>query len=168
MIREFLPEELSGFFFFDGERLEHMSEELLNHGKSSNFKGAVRGLVGLTAMMNAIEHLGRENLKRSVIGMINSEIDAQGDVDETELSSQIEKLQTERDNQNNRLEEIKPEHDRYQQDIGRFRKELQDMQDGIKRQNEYENCKLKKEREEAEQEKARKSIYEYFGDGFTI
>lgn len=59
MIREFLPEELSGFFFFDGERLEHMSEELLNHGKSSNFKGAVRGLVGLTAMMNAIEHLGR-------------------------------------------------------------------------------------------------------------
>ncbi len=162
MIREFLPEELSGFFFFDGERLEHMSEELLNHGKSSNFKGAVRGLVGLTAMMNAIEHLGRENLKRSVIGMINSEIDAQGNVDETELSSQIEKLQTERDNQNNRLEDIKPERDRYQQDIGIFRKELQDMQDGIKRQNEYENCKVKKEREEAEQEKARKSIYEYF------
>ena len=92
--------------------------------------------------------------------MINSEIDAQGNVDETELSSQIEKLQTERDNQNNRLEDIKPERDRYQQDIGIFRKELQDMQDGIKRQNEYENCKVKKEREEAEQEKARKSIYE--------
>ena len=28
------------------------------------------------------------------------------------------------------------------------------MQDGIKRQNEYEDCKVKKEREEAEQEKA--------------
>ncbi|WP_302489734.1 AAA family ATPase [uncultured Mitsuokella sp.] len=163
MIREFLPDELADFFFFDGERLEHMSEELLNRGKSSNFKGAVRGLVGLTAMMNAIEHLGRENLKRSVIGMINSEIDSQGDVSEAELSEQIEKLQTECDNQKNRLEEITPEHDRYQQDIGRFGKELQDMQNSINHQRDYEKYKMKKEREEAAQETARKSVYDYFG-----
>lgn len=168
MIHDFLPKELAGFFFFDGERLEHMSEELLSHGKSSNFKGAVRGLVGLTAMMNAIEHLGRENTKRSVIGMINSEIDAQGDVSATELSEQIEKLQTERDNQNNRLEEIKPERDRYQQDIGRFRKELQDMQESINRQKDYEKYKMRKENEELELEKTRKTIYEYFGKNVSM
>lgn len=163
MINEFLPEELANFFFFDGERLESMSDELLSHGKSDNFKDAVRGLVGLTAMMNAIDHLGKENIKRSVIGKINSEIDAQGDVNEMDLSKQIEKLQTERDNQNNRLEEITPERDRYQQDIGRFRKELQDMQDSINRQNEYEKYKIKKEKEESAQESARQSVCEYFG-----
>lgn len=163
MINEFLPEELADFFFFDGERLERMSNELLSHGKSSNFKGAVRGLVGLTAMMNAIEHLGEENLKRSVIGKINSEIDLQSNVSERDLSEQIEKLKTERDAQNNRLEEIKPECDRYQQDIGRFTKELQDMQDSIERQKKYENYKIRKEKEEVARESARRSIYEYFG-----
>ena len=44
MIKRMLPKELSRFFFFDGERIRIMSDEI-NHGKSKDFKEAVMGLV---------------------------------------------------------------------------------------------------------------------------
>ena len=39
MVKQFLPKDLSGFFFFDGERIEEMSKEIQS-GKSEDFKEA--------------------------------------------------------------------------------------------------------------------------------
>lgn len=168
MVQEFLPEELAGFFFFDGERLEHMSDELLKHGKSSNFKGAVRGLVGLTAMMNAIEHLGQENRKRTVLGMINAEIDDQSNSSLEEYSVKINKLRTDIDNCKGKLEQIKPDYDRYQQDIGRTLNELQDMQNDIERRKSYDDCRTRIRLEEATREEDKKKLYRTFANNFGM
>lgn len=65
-IANILPESLSKYFFFDGERLEKMAGEV-NSGKSEEFKTAVQNILGLTALTKAIEHLN-PNVKNSVIG----------------------------------------------------------------------------------------------------
>lgn len=76
-ISNILPESLSKYFFFDGERIEKMAGEV-NSGKSDEFKTAVQNILGLTALTKAIEHLN-PNVKNSVIGKYNAQLDAAGD-----------------------------------------------------------------------------------------
>ena len=76
-IASILPESLSKYFFFDGERIEKMAGEV-NSGKSEEFKTAVQNILGLTALTKAIEHLN-PNVKNSVIGKYNAQLDAAGD-----------------------------------------------------------------------------------------
>lgn len=73
MINNFLPQDLSQFFFFDGERIEKMSKEILE-GKSEDFKEAVYSLVGLKATQNAIGHLKSSRNGNSVIKYYRTEL----------------------------------------------------------------------------------------------
>lgn len=74
-IKRVLPQELSNFFFFDGERIEEMSREIQG-GQSDDFKEAVYSLVGLTATQNAIEHFKpRIGNKKSVLRYFKEQID---------------------------------------------------------------------------------------------
>lgn len=57
-IKEILPKDLSRYFFFDGERIEKMRSEI-GKGKSKEFPAAVRSLLGLNAMKEAIDHLNK-------------------------------------------------------------------------------------------------------------
>lgn len=57
-IKEILPQELAKYFFFDGERLEKMRGEI-GRGRSKEFPAAVRSLLGLDAMKEAIDHLAK-------------------------------------------------------------------------------------------------------------
>lgn len=57
-VDEMLPQKLSKFFFFDGERIEGMSRELLERKNSGNFEQAVRGLVGLVPSARQSSTLG--------------------------------------------------------------------------------------------------------------
>ena len=83
-IKRMLPEELSDFFFFDGEKIEEMSKKL-QLGKGSDFKEAVYSLVGLRASQNAIEHLkSKSSSKYSVIKNLQEELE--------QNSGSIEKL----------------------------------------------------------------------------
>lgn len=74
MIKQFLPKDLSKFFFFDGERIEEMSREIQT-GKSDDFKEAVYSLVGLRATQNAMGHLKSVGNKMSVIKHYKNEIE---------------------------------------------------------------------------------------------
>lgn len=55
-INSILPKELSRYFFFDGERIQNMSKEITGGKRSSDFKDAVNGLLGLNAIQKTIEH----------------------------------------------------------------------------------------------------------------
>lgn len=57
-VKEILPQELSRYFFFDGERIDKMRSEI-GKGKSREFSEAVRSLLGLDAMKEAIDHLSK-------------------------------------------------------------------------------------------------------------
>ena len=53
----------------------------VNSGKSDEFKTAVQNILGLTALTKAIEHLN-PNVKNSVIGKYNAQLDVAGDSEE--------------------------------------------------------------------------------------
>lgn len=65
MIKEILPRSLAKYFFFDGERIEKMGKEITDNKKVHDFEDAVKGLLGLDAIMAAIRHLDPK-LKKSV------------------------------------------------------------------------------------------------------
>ena len=54
-VKSILPKELSRYFFFDGERIEKMSKDISTGKKATDFAEAVKGLLGLNAMINEIQ-----------------------------------------------------------------------------------------------------------------
>lgn len=78
-IKEILPQELSKYFFFDGERIGNMSKEI-QLGKSDEFADAVKRLLGLDTYTSAMEHLkGKRAGKTTVIGSYNAQYDSKSD-----------------------------------------------------------------------------------------
>lgn len=72
IINGILPQSLSGYFFFDTERVSDISTR-------KDLSEAVRGLLGLAAVENARKHLGTRKLGSTAIGQWNSELDSKGD-----------------------------------------------------------------------------------------
>lgn len=72
IINSILPQSLSGYFFFDTERVSDISTR-------KDLSEAVRGLLGLAPVSNARKHLGSRTLKNTAIGQWNSALDSDGD-----------------------------------------------------------------------------------------
>ena len=74
-VKSILPKELSRYFFFDGERIEKMSKDISTGKKATDFAEAVKGILGLNAMISAIGHFNpRSSL--SVIGSYEKSFDS--------------------------------------------------------------------------------------------
>jgi len=104
-ISEILPKELSPYFFFSGERLTKMSEEIINQKKNKDFSDAVAILLGLLPLKNGIQHLIRveQNISREYREDTNGEIET--------LLQKIKKYEEEITKIDKRLGEIKEEED---------------------------------------------------------
>jgi DNA sulfur modification protein DndD len=111
-VKQLLPYELSKFFFFDGERIKKMSDEIEN-GKSKEFADAVRGLVGLTAMMNAISHFKPSTTNSTVIGRYSNAIDNSGDSKLFNYTNKIANLNQSADALKLRINDIEPQIEKY-------------------------------------------------------
>ena len=105
IVNRILSEELSKYFFFDGERIEGMSKEIQSGKKSSEFSDAVKGLLGLEPFFLAKEHLAPKR-KSTVIGLYNNEYDTRSSFAMNECSEKI-------DNYNRDILELKKEIDNY-------------------------------------------------------
>lgn len=92
-IAQILPKDLSPYFFFDGEKIEKMSKEIIGNKKSASFAEAVSGLTGLKAIGAAIRHLGVG--RSSVIGKFNDEYVDASDGKMQDLTNQINNLESE-------------------------------------------------------------------------
>lgn len=103
-MREILPQDLSRYFFFDGEHIEHMAKEI-REGRSSDFAEAVRSLLGLKAFTSSLKHL-KENGRNSVIGRYNESYNAGTDQTLALLISNIEKCNDRLSMIDVRLEEL--------------------------------------------------------------
>lgn len=89
-IKSILPKELSRYFFFDGERIEKMSKDISTGKKATDFAEAVKGLLGLNAMISAIGHFNpRSSL--SVIGSYEKSFDSKSNKKIQEYTATIEK-----------------------------------------------------------------------------
>ena len=93
-INDIMPQDLSKYFFFDGEKIETLSKEISSGRKSNNFVEAVNSLTGLKATRNALNHLNPK-LKGSVIGKLEDEYIGGSDRKIAEFTEEIKRLKSE-------------------------------------------------------------------------
>ncbi len=140
LIKKMLPKQLSRFFFFDGERIRIMSDEI-NHGKSQEFKDAVMGLVGLNSIRNAIMHLKPSNANNTVIGYYKKRIDTAGNQQIERYNDEILKLEEEKKILQDRLDEIEPQIQSYIKDEVSERAIIMTATPEMELKKKYENLK---------------------------
>lgn len=104
-INEILPKDLSSYFFFDGERIGNMSKEITK-GKSKEFPGAVKSLLGLSAFESALNHLNGAHNQNSVVKSYSRSFNTNGNEELKNLISEIARLDKERDEKELRIAEI--------------------------------------------------------------
>lgn len=146
-VKEILPEELSGYFFFDGERIGNMSKEIQS-GKSKEFAEAVKKLLGLDTYLAALKHI-KGARKNSVIGLYEEQYDAHSDSRIADYGRDIQSLQDQMDKKNDRIGELDSLIPKLQDEIQNLRikieknkgaenltREIKTLQSTIKRNNE--------------------------------
>lgn len=72
VIESILPKDLSTYFFFDTERVRSISTR-------KDVADAVKGLLGLSIVDNAIKHIGTKGNKKTVLGKLYGSMDLDGD-----------------------------------------------------------------------------------------
>lgn len=140
VIKEILPKDLAGYFFFDGERIEKMSKEI-RKGRSKEFGLAVKNLLGLSSYTEALEHL-KPTSKYSVIGNYNERYDSTNNDKILEYTRKIEEY-------NDRIQEIDKELEEIDSQENTAIDKCDELQNFIKEHEEGE--KLAKEKEKIEQ-----------------
>ncbi len=133
-IRSILPVALSRYFFFDGEKIQKMSNEI-SIGRSQEFEDAVQGLLGLNALKNAIEHL--KPSRNSVIGKYNTEIDEHGDAKARECGNRIIELTEQLEKIENELNENQDQIDFYNRERDEKKKLILEYAETERIQNQY-------------------------------
>lgn len=100
-IEEILPEKLSNYFLYDTERFGNITTK-------SDVTEAVKGILGLTVLENAIEHLGKDTLKWSLLGRLNASLNLTGNKEaETALRKMQEAAEKKEDLINRKKENTK-------------------------------------------------------------
>ncbi len=128
-INKILPEQLSNYFFFDGERIGRMSKENAK-GKPKDFAAAVKNLLGLSAFEIALYHINGKMNSYSVVKSYNSSYNFSGNSELKNLISAIDCLEKERNDKELRIVEID------EKDLPTIQKEKERI---IAEQKKYEN-----------------------------
>ncbi len=160
-VKKMLPYELSKFFFFDGERIKTMSDEI-EKGRSKQFSEAVRSLVGLTAIMNAINHLKPSTTNHTVIGRYNNKIDEAGNKNIAELSRRIGRLEIEYEELDRRIAELEPQIKYYQEQIAAIKQEVLSYADAVEIRTKYNSLEAEIRRLSIIKNEAIKTFLNYF------
>jgi DNA sulfur modification protein DndD len=105
-MKSILPQELSKYFFFDGERIGQMSKDV-QKGKSKEFSDAVTSLLGLKAFKETFKHLKDSN--NSLIKTYSKSFDVSGNAALSELIDNIDTYEKDIEVSKNRLLLIKDE-----------------------------------------------------------
>lgn len=155
IINGILPQSLSGYFFFDTERVSDISTR-------KDLSEAVKGLLGLAAVGNARKHLGARTLKASAIGQWNGALDLSGDEQAREAektisieSDRIDALREEIENANKELDKLNSKKEKIE-DI------LRDNQNTADLQRQQQNLEGKLEQEKRELADANKQFIKLF------
>ena len=131
-IKEILPESLSRYFFFDGERIEKLRAEI-GKNKSKEFAVAVRSLLGLDAMKTAIDHLGK------VINRYNEACDPASDATMKGYARKIKELHA-------RLEDIDQQVESMIEEEETIKERCNDLRDRIAQNKASEHLAKEKAR----------------------
>ncbi len=141
VINNILPEDLSTYFFFDTERVSSISTR-------KDVAEAVKGLLGLAIIDNAIKHLGDRSKKKSVIGQFYGSMDIDGNARAQEALKHIQTAEVKRNEIAKQLEECDSQIKQYETRKEQLDAILRDNQATAKLQNKKEDIehKIKTER----------------------
>lgn len=153
-IQKILPKELSNYFFFDGERINTISSK-------QDVTEAVKGLLGLTVLSNAMSHLNPRSTK-SVIGKFRSSMDVDSNQKADNILKQIESLTNRREYINNELNSIREQINYYEDQIEQTEALLRDLQPTADLQRKREELEKNIKQEEIAIEEARKRFLDIF------
>lgn len=141
IINSILPEDLSKYFFFDGERINDMSKQVLSGSKAIDFKEAVQNILGLDALSQALDHLN-PSLSASVIGRYNSQIDDNGSQEAKELRRRFYNNNEKIEKNKVRIAELEDQIEFYKRSIDECKEKLinfKDIEEQQQRLNVLEN-----------------------------
>lgn len=155
VINSILPQSLSGYFFFDTERVSDISTR-------KDLSEAVRGLLGLAAVENARKHLGSRTQKMTAIGQWNNSLDAAGDDRAREAQETISR-------ETDKIESLKNEIKNAEHELGKLngQKEkiaeiLRDNQNTAELQRQKQDLEISLENERKELDGANKNFLKLF------
>ena len=130
-VEDIMPQSLSQYFFFDGERIEQMAKEITGNEQIDDFKKAVRGMLGLDGMMNAIKHIkGVRTGKNTVIGFYNNQLSTNGNAALEQVQEQIDKTEENLEDVDERLQQCDSEIGKAEVDLERYRNNIKDYEQG--------------------------------------
>ena len=152
VINNILPEDLSTYFFFDTERVNNIS-------KRKDVSLAVRGLLGLSIIDNALKHLGDREKKSGVIGNIYGKMDVKSDSKAQEFLQKIHSATERRQQIAAQIQECKLQIEKYEERKEKFSEILRDNEATTKLQHQKEDLEKKIE---AEKSKLAGDIDAYF------
>ena len=121
VINLILPEDLSGYFFFDTERVQNVAER-------KDLSASVKGLLGLTVLDNAIKHLGKEESKSTVIGSFYEDLKKNDDSKATEALAEIQAAEEAREYQQKIKDDAESEIDNYERRREVLEGKIRDLQ----------------------------------------
>jgi len=121
VINLILPEDLSGYFFFDTERVQNVAER-------KDLSASVKGLLGLTVLDNAIKHLGKEESKTTVIGSFYEDLKKNDDSKATEALDEIQAAEEAREYQQKIKDDAESEIDNYERRREVLEGKIRDLQ----------------------------------------
>lgn len=148
IINAILPKSLSGYFFFDTERVSDISTR-------GDLSEAVKGLLGLAAVGNARSHLGDRTHKTSAIGQWNNSLDSAGD--ERAKNAQLTiAAETER------IENLKKEIDDADNELQQLNAQKEQIAEILRQNQSTADLQRKKQRHEEELEGLRETLRESY------
>ena len=100
LINTILPEDLSKYFFFDTERVNSISTK-------KDVADAVKGLLGLSALDNAIKHIGAKSNKTTALGLLYKGFDQAGNREAEATMEAIHELQAKKTEAHEQIETYK-------------------------------------------------------------
>ena len=133
IIKKILPKALSKYFFFDGEKIETMGREISDEKKVEEFERAIKDMVGLNSINNAINHFNPDRSASVVAAFQNSFVPDQ-DKRVDELSEEIRNLSEQIDDCEARVNELNEEIEKSDNARIRAEAELANKDDDRKRQ----------------------------------
>lgn len=127
VINGILPQSLSDYFFFDGERIKKINT-------TGNVVSAVRGLMGLDVYSSGMDHLDPKR-PNSVIGKLKKELDTGKDDDAAKIKYEVEEWKNKLENLKNYAPKLEEQIEFYKKQKEEYALKLKENED-VKKQQE--------------------------------
>ena len=141
VINNILPKGLSTYFFFDTERISTVSNR-------KDIGKAVKDFLGLSALENALRHLGDRTKKDKVIGKIYGDMDLKGNIHAQDALDKMQAAKEKRDIIAEQLENCRNQADHYEERKAELEKILRDNQSTAQLQKDKEKVERQIKTEE--------------------